>query len=101
MVPKETALTSPKDARFARYAAFCAVWFVLVPLAGASLIVWILSSTDSAESTGQGILGAIRTFGREQPVPVCIIAFTLLEMILWGQRHSLPGAGFAGAAGRA
>jgi signal peptidase I len=101
MVAKETASASPKDTRFARYAAFCAVWFVLVPLAGAFLIVWVLSISDSSESAGQGIIGALRAFGREQPVPVCIIAFTLIEMILWGQRHALPGAGLAGVAGRA
>src|SRR5262249_52827270 len=81
------------------YAAFCTIWFVVVPLAGALLVVWVLSIPD-ADRTGHGIIGALRAFGREQPVPVCIIAFTLLEMILWGQRHALPGAGIAGVAGR-
>jgi signal peptidase I len=100
MVAKETAPASARDTRFARYAAFCAVWFVVVPLAGALLLVSLLSISDGSDATSQGILGGLRAFGREQPVPVCIIAFTLIEMVLWGQRHALPGAGLAGVAGR-
>jgi signal peptidase I len=99
MLAKETASSNVKDSRFLRYAAFCTVWFVAVPLAGAFLVVWLLSIPD-ADPNGHGILGGLRAFGREQPVPVCIIAFTLLEMVLWGQRHALPGAGLAGVAGR-
>jgi signal peptidase I len=99
MLAKETASTNVKDSRFVRYAVFCTVWFVAVPLAGAFLVVWLLSLPD-ADPGGHGIIGGLRAFGREQPVPVCIIAFTLLEMVLWGQRHALPGAGLAGVAGR-
>src|SRR4051812_41383718 len=100
MVAKETAPASARDTRFARYVAFCAVWFVAVPLAGAFLLVTLLSMSDATEAAAQGVLGGLRAFGREQPVPVCIIAFTLIEMVLWGQRHALPGAGLAGVAGR-
>src|SRR6185503_8827558 len=99
MVAKETAPNSARDTRFARYVAFCAIWFVVVPLAGAFLLVRLLSISDP-EAAGQGILAGLRAFGREQPVPVCIIAFTLIEMVLWGQRHALPGAALAGVAGR-
>ena len=100
MLAKESTSSNVKDSRFARYAAFCTVWFVAVPLAGAGIIVWLLSMPDTSDPSGQGIIGMLRAFGREQPVPVCIIAFTLLEMALWGQRHALPGAGLAGVAGR-
>jgi signal peptidase I len=100
MLAKDTTSSTPKDSRFLRYAVFCTVWFVAVPLAGAGLIVWLLSIPDTSGSGGHGIIGMIRAFGREQPVPVCIIAFTLLEMALWSQRHALPGAGLAGVAGR-
>src|SRR5437868_2975872 len=37
MLAKEPASTNVKDSRFVRYAAFCTVWFVAVPLAGAFL----------------------------------------------------------------
>jgi signal peptidase I len=87
-----------KETRFARYAVFCAAWFVAVPLVAAFLLVWFLSVPESANSTG--ILEAVRSFGRDQPVPAGIIAFTLFEMLLWSQRHILPGAGVAGVAGR-
>jgi signal peptidase I len=87
-----------KDSRFARYAAFCALWFVATPLAAAVLLVWFLSLPEGAGSTG--ILGFLRSFGRDQPVPAGIVAFTLFEMLLWSQRHVLPGAGVAGVAGR-
>jgi signal peptidase I len=99
MLAKDTASTNVKDSRFARYAAFCTVWFVAVPLAGAFLVVWLLSMPE-ADPVSTGLWGGLRAFGREQPVPVCIIAFTLLEMALWAQRHALPGAGLAGVAGR-
>jgi signal peptidase I len=87
-----------KDSRFIRYALFCAVWFIAVPLAGALLLVLLLSVPD--HSDGSGIIAMVRAFGREQPVPVGIIVFTILEMTLWSQRHLLPGAGPAGIAGR-
>ncbi len=87
-----------KDSRFIRYALFCAVWFILVPFAGAILIVSLLSLPDT--EAVQGVFGAVRAFGREQPVPVGIVVFTLLEMVFWSQRHVLPGAGAAGIAGR-
>jgi len=89
-----------KDSRLFRYVAFCTVWFVAVPLAGAFLVVWLLSIPEASGGAAPGFLSALRAFGREQPVPVCIIAFTILEMALWGQRHALPGATFAGVAGR-
>jgi len=87
-----------KDSRLPRYAAFCALWFVAVPLVAAVLLVWFLSLPEGESSTG--ILGSLRSFGRDQPVPAGIIAFTLFEMLLWSQRHVLPGAGLAGVAGR-
>jgi signal peptidase I len=101
MLAKDTTSSPPKDSRFLRYAAFCTVWFIAVPLAGAWFIIWLLSIPDTAGGTGTGLISMVRAFGREQPVPVFIIAFTLLEMALWSQRHALPGAGAAGVAGRA
>jgi signal peptidase I len=101
MLANDTPRAPVKDSRLFRYAAFCTVWFVIVPLAGAFLIVWLLSIPEAPGGGAPGFISALRAFGREQPVPVCIIAFTILEMALWGQRHTLPGATFAGTAGRA
>ena len=64
MVAKETAPTSARDTRFARYVAFCAVWFVIVPLAGAFLLVRLLSIPT--EEAGKGILAGCAPW-REQP----------------------------------
>jgi hypothetical protein len=90
MLAKDTASTNVKDSRFVRYAAFCTVWFVAVPLAGAFLVVWLLSMPE-ADPASSGFWGGLRAFGREQPVPVCIIAFTLS----WpsGPKEAAPSRG--------
>ena len=72
---------------------YWAVWFALVPFLGAYLIV-----TGLAPASGEvleGGLSFVRSFVREQPVPVGIGTFTLFEMALWAVRHKLPLAAYA------
>lgn len=88
------------EPRTGRYALFLTIWFVIVPLVGALALVLALSGPAATESAG-GILSPLKNFGREQPVPLGIIAFTVIEMILWSYRHVLPGAGTAAFGGRA
>jgi len=57
-------------------------WFFLVPAAAAyGLILW-LSASDFA--------GPLDEAAREQSVPAGIVAFTLVEGLLWYHRHRLP-----------
>jgi len=100
MLAKDTTSSPPKDSRFLRYRDFLHHLVYRGAAGSAGLIVWLLSIPEGPGGAGTGIISMIRAFGREQPVPVCIIAFTLLEMGLWSQRHALPGAGVAGVAGR-
>lgn len=92
---RQRARSNVTESRLLRYAG-TALWFVVVPLAGAVTIVWALSAPGAADAAGP--LGAFRAFARDQPLPLAIVAFTLLEMALWGHRHSLPFAGDATSA---
>lgn len=74
-------------------AAFWGLWFILVPLALASGVVWALSPNLGEETTG--ILGMAQSIVREQPVPIVIVLFTVFEMTLWAARERLPLAVYA------
>jgi signal peptidase I len=69
------------------------VWFLVVPLVLACVLVWALSPTSSIDRPGA--LGWVQSLVREQPVPVAIVAFTVFEMALWAARQVLPLARFA------
>jgi signal peptidase I len=69
------------------------LWFLVVPLVLACVLVWALSPSSSLDRPG--VIGWTQSLVREQPVPVAIVAFTLFEMALWGARQFLPLARFA------
>jgi signal peptidase I len=69
---------------------YWALWFVVVPLCLALILVWGLTPPSGVDQSG--ILGWVESAVREQPVPVAIVAFTLFEMALWAARHELPFA---------
>lgn len=71
----------------------------MVPLAAALGLVALLSGSADAEA-GVGIIYALRSFARQQPIPLGILAFTIFEMVFWSYRHVLPGASAARFGGR-
>lgn len=72
---------------------FWLLWFVVVPFVVACVVVWLLTPPSGVERAG--LLGFVEAFVREQPVPVGIGTFTLVEIALWSQRQRLPLASFA------
>jgi signal peptidase I len=77
---------------------FWALWFFLVPLALAYVVVALVKSSTTPD--GQGPFGGIEWLVHDQPVPAGIVLFTLFEMILYRFRHVLPFAGVVGIGGR-
>ena len=69
------------------------LWFVLSPIALASVLVWALTPPSGSELSNG--FGAIQSLVRAQPVPVAIVLFTLFEIALWAARHQLPFASHA------
>jgi signal peptidase I len=69
------------------------VWFVMLPVVLACLLVWALSPPSSAELGGA--IGWLESLVRAQPVPVGIVLFTVIEVALWAARHQLPLASHA------
>ena len=69
------------------------VWFALVPIVLACLLVWALTPPSGVDRGGA--LGWIEGVVREQPVPMGIVIFTLFEMALWAARQLLPLASHA------
>ena len=67
---------------------YWAVWFVSVPLAFACLMVWALTPPSGVE--GAGALAWLQSAVREQPVPVGIGCFAVMEMALGAVRRRLP-----------
>ena len=63
-------------------------WFVFVPFLLAVFVVWSFTPPSGIEPTG--VFGPVRSFVREQPVPVTIVVFTIFEMAFWSLRHRLP-----------
>jgi len=68
--------------------AYWLLWFVLLPIVLASLVVGALTSSPGAEVGG--ILGWLESVARGQRVPVGIVVFTVFEIVLWAVRHQLP-----------
>jgi signal peptidase I len=88
----EPQLAYPKTSGSVRL-LYWTIWFVVVPLVLACILVWALSPASSIDRPG--VMGSIQSLVREQPVPVAIVAFTVFEMALWGARQFLPLARFA------
>jgi signal peptidase I len=78
---------------------YWAVWFVLLPIVAASLLIWALTPPSAAEVGGP--LGWLEGIVRAQPVPVGIVLFTVVEIVLWAARHQLPLAKYAHPPSRA
>jgi len=72
---------SPHRTEVLRY-LYWGFWFFLVPAAAAyGLILWLSASE---------LAGPLDEAAREQSVPAGIVAFTLVEGLLWYHRHRLP-----------
>jgi signal peptidase I len=82
-------LPAVKRSRVLRF-VYWLVWFGILPIVLASLLVWALSPPSSAELSG--VLGWLQSGVRSQPVPVGIVLFTVFEVALWAARHQLPFA---------
>jgi signal peptidase I len=85
---------APKRSRILRY-SYWGLWFVLLPIVMACVLVWALTPPSGAEVPG--VFGWIQSVVRAQPVPVGIVLFTVFEIALWGARHQLPFAHHAHA----
>ena len=72
---------------------YWAVWFVLAPFVLACLFVW--AATPPSGELLEGGLSFLRSFVREQPVPVGIASLTFFELAFWMARHRLPLASHA------
>jgi signal peptidase I len=70
--------------------AFTGVWFFLVPLVAAVALVAALGQGEVHPlEPPTGLLA----FMRDQPVPLAIVVFTIVETLLWRVRYRLPFAG--------
>jgi signal peptidase I len=78
--------------RVLRY-VYWLVWFVLLPMALAFLVVWAFTPPGAAET--DGIIGWLQSIVRSQRVPVGIVIFTMFEVGLWAVRNHLPLASHA------
>ncbi|MGH7297054.1 MAG: hypothetical protein ACRELB_19105, partial [Polyangiaceae bacterium] len=85
---------APQRSRLLRY-AYWTLWFGLLPIVLACVLIWALTPPSGAEVPG--IFGWIQSVVRAQPVPVGIVLFTVFEIVLWGARHQLPLARHAHA----
>lgn len=68
--------------------AYWILWFFVAPLVLAWILVWALSPPSGVDH--EGLLGALQSWVREQPVPATIIAFTLAGLAFWAVRFRLP-----------
>ena len=64
------------------------VWFGILPIVLASLLVWALTPPSGADVAG--LLGTVESWVRAQPVPVGIAFFTFFELAVWAVRLELP-----------
>ncbi len=69
-------------------AVYWLIWFLSVPLLFASIMVWALTPPSGVDQPG--LFGWIQSAVREQPVPVGIGCFALMEMALGAVRRRLP-----------
>ncbi len=80
--------------RAVRY-AFFALWFGVVPLAAAVLVVWALTPDPHA-----GPAGALQSIVSEQKIPAGILLFFGFAILVGRFRHDLPMSEAAGIGGR-
>ena len=88
--PTLVSIDAPKitaQVRLAR-ALYWLIWFASVPLLFACIVVWALTPPSGVDQPGA--LGFIQAAVREQPVPVGIGCFALMEMALGAVRRRLP-----------
>jgi signal peptidase I len=85
-------MVRPIRSRLLRY-VYWAIWFCLVPVVGACIVLWLLVPASGGELAGA--LGAIQSFVGSQPVPVGIVLFTIFEVGVWLARQRLPLANHA------
>lgn len=93
--PKRGAIPKPQTSFKARAArlVFWAVWFGLLPFVFACMLVWGLTPASGVEASGP--FGFLESFVRDQPVPVAIGAFALMNVAVGFVRKRLPLASFA------
>ncbi len=89
---------TPKRSRILRL-AYWFLWFALLPIVLASIVIWALSPSSGSEPAG--VLAWFQSVVRSQPVPVGIVLFTVFEVAIWAFRHDLPFAKHAQSALRA
>jgi len=88
--PALVSIEAPKitaTVRIAR-ALYWVIWFVSIPLLFAYVVVSSLMVPSGVDQPG--VLGWIQSAVREQPVPVGIGCFALMEMALGAVRRRLP-----------
>ena len=88
--PKLVSIEPPKITPTVRLirAVYWLIWFLSVPLLFACIMVWALTPPSGVDQPG--IFGWIQSAVREQPVPVGIGCFALMEMALGAVRRRLP-----------
>ncbi len=93
--PKKGEIPKPQTSFGARVArvVFWATWFGAVPFVFACMFVWGLTPPSGVEPGG--LFGWLESFVREQPVPVGIGAFALMNVAIGFVRKRLPLASFA------
>jgi signal peptidase I len=75
-----------RAARITR-SAFAGVWFFLVPLVAAvALVAGLGHGAPDPLDPPTGLFA----FMRDQPVPLAIVVFTIVETLLWRVRYKLP-----------
>jgi signal peptidase I len=87
---KLVSIEAPKitpTVRVAR-ALYWMIWFVSIPLLFACVMVWALTPPSGVDQPG--FFGWIQSAVREQPVPVGIGCFAIMEMALGAVRRRLP-----------
>jgi len=71
------------------------LWYVVLPLVLAIAIVSLLASSGEPTAGSlpeSGLLGWLRWFARDQKVPAIIVFFTIVEMVIYQLRNTLPFA---------
>jgi signal peptidase I len=101
MVAAESVAVSGEPGKRSRILrlTYWVLWFGLLPIVLASLVIWLLSPASGAEPSG--LLAWFQSAVRSQPVPVGIVLFTVFEVAIWAFRHDLPFARHAQSALRA